>query len=76
MGFGVPIDIWFRNDLKDMAYDILLSKNSIDRGYFRPEEIRNLLDDHSQKKADNSYRIWALLILELWHLNFIDRRIV
>ncbi|MGA1864193.1 MAG: asparagine synthase (glutamine-hydrolyzing) [bacterium] len=73
MGFGVPLDIWFRTDLKDMAYDILLSRRSIDRGYFRQEEIQNLLDAHSQKKADNSYRIWALLILELWHLNFIDK---
>ncbi len=73
MGFGVPLDIWFRNDLKDMAYDILLSRRAIDRGYFNPEEIQNLLDAHSQKKADNSYRIWALLVLELWHLNFIDR---
>jgi asparagine synthase (glutamine-hydrolysing) len=73
MGFGVPLDIWFRKDLKDMAYDILLSSSAIERGYFRPEEIRNLLDSHSQQKADNSYRIWALLILELWHLYFIDR---
>ncbi len=73
MGFGVPLDIWFRGDLREMAYDILLSKKAIERGYFRMESIQNLLDSHCQKKADNSYRIWALLILELWHRQFINR---
>ncbi len=37
MGFGVPLDVWFRNDLKEMAYDVLLDQKSIERGYFRKE---------------------------------------
>lgn len=72
MGFGVPIDIWFRGALREMAYDTLLSKKAIWRGYFRPEGVKQLLDTHCQKKGDHSYRIWALLILELWHREFID----
>ena len=73
MGFGVPLDNWFRKELREMAYDILLSRRAIERGYFRPETIRHLLDTHCHRKADHSYRIWALLILEMWHLEFMDR---
>jgi asparagine synthase (glutamine-hydrolysing) len=72
MGFGVPLDVWFRNDLKEMAYDVLLDQKSIDRGYFRKEYLLKMLDDHVSKHYDHSYRIWALLFLELWHRMFID----
>lgn len=35
MGFGVPLDVWFRKDLKEMTYDILLDNRCIERGYFK-----------------------------------------
>jgi len=71
MGFGVPIDHWFRNELKDMAYDILLSSQAIERGFFRREYIEDMLDRH-QKGETWQYLIWNLLMLELWFLMFID----
>jgi asparagine synthase (glutamine-hydrolysing) len=72
MGFGVPIDHWLRHELRDMAYDTLLSPQAIGRGYFRPATIRRLLDEHVQRKAGWHHRLWTLLMLELWHLRFID----
>lgn len=74
MGFGVPIDHWFRNDLKDMAYDVLLSQRAIERGYFRKDYIQSLLDRH-QSGENWQYLIWNLLMLEMWHLMFIDHAI-
>jgi asparagine synthase (glutamine-hydrolysing) len=72
MGFGVPIDHWFRNELKEMAYDTLLGERAIGRGYFRKEYIEELLNRH-QAGETWQYLIWNLLMLELWHLMFIDR---
>ncbi|MFA6079240.1 MAG: asparagine synthase (glutamine-hydrolyzing) [Candidatus Omnitrophota bacterium] len=71
MGFGVPIDHWFRSELKGMVYDLLLSRKAIERGYFRKDYIEHILDSH-QKGANWHYHIWNLLMLELWHLMFID----
>jgi len=73
MGFGVPLHRWFRQELKQVAYDVLLDPRTIARGYFRPEEVRRLLDEHAGLQADHSYRIWALFWLELWHRMFVDR---
>jgi asparagine synthase (glutamine-hydrolysing) len=67
MGFGVPLDHWFRGELKGMAYDTLLSTKSLGRGYFRREAIERLLADHAGGRADHSARLWSLLMLELWH---------
>lgn len=73
MGFGVPLHRWLRQELKQPAHDILLDRRSIERGYFKPAAVRQLLDEHTGLRADHSYRIWALLLLELWHRMFIDR---
>jgi asparagine synthase (glutamine-hydrolysing) len=40
MGFGVPIDHWFRNELKEMAYDTFLSDRAVQRGYFKKEAVK------------------------------------
>jgi asparagine synthase (glutamine-hydrolysing) len=73
MGFGVPIDHWFRNELKEMAYDTLLSDRAVQRGYFRKEAVRSMLDAHVSGKWNWQYQIYNLLMLELWHRVFIDR---
>ncbi|MEW6614399.1 MAG: asparagine synthase (glutamine-hydrolyzing) [Thermodesulfobacteriota bacterium] len=73
MGFGVPIAKWFREDLKDFLSENLLSNTCLKRGYFKPERVRELVHSHIGGKEDYSYHLWTLLMLELWHREFIDR---
>jgi asparagine synthase (glutamine-hydrolysing) len=73
MGFGVPIEKWFRRELKDYVRDILLSQRSLQRGYFRREFIAELIQQHTAGKMNHGYRLWNLLNLEIWHRIFIDR---
>lgn len=73
MGFGVPLQRWFRNELRELAYSVLLDARTVSRGYFRSDQVRRLLDEHTNLQADHSYRLWALLWLELWHRIFIDK---
>lgn len=73
MGFGIPIDKWFRNELKGYSYEILMSERCINRGYFKKGSIRKFLDEHAAGKSNNGARIWSLLNLELWHRIFIDK---
>jgi asparagine synthase (glutamine-hydrolysing) len=73
MGFGVPVGRWFREDLKSLLRDTLLSAASQNRGYFKPEIVKRLVEDHIRGACDYSFQLWALLMLELWHLKFIDK---
>jgi asparagine synthase (glutamine-hydrolysing) len=66
MGFGVPLDSWFRGELRDFARQILLDPLALGRGYFRSEAVHSLWDEHQAGRANHSHRLWALLILELW----------
>lgn len=72
MGFGVPIDHWFRKELKEMAYDTLLGQRCIGRGYFEKVFIKRILDEHMSGRWNWQHHIWNLLMLELWHRQFID----
>jgi asparagine synthase (glutamine-hydrolysing) len=74
MGFGVPIDHWFRRELKELAYDLLLSRESVSRGYFHTAVVRRLLDEHVSGARAWHYQLWNLVMLELWHRTFIDHR--
>ena len=71
-GFSVPIEHWLRHELKDLAYDTLLSARATARGLFRAEAVRRLLDEHVSGQRLHHDRIWALLMLELWFAMWID----
>ncbi|HBO45325.1 MAG TPA: hypothetical protein DD670_15630 [Planctomycetaceae bacterium] len=74
MGFGVPLDAWFRGPLAGFSREILLDPLTCSRGFFRTESVEGLLDDHQAGRFDHSYRLWALLVFELWHRRWIDRQ--
>jgi asparagine synthase (glutamine-hydrolysing) len=66
MGFGVPLDRWFRNELKDELRAVLLDPVSLGRGLFREAAVRALVEEHISGAKDHAYRLWGLLMLELW----------
>ena len=72
MGFGVPLDHWFRNELRDMTRDLLLDQTARQRGLFRHEVVESLVDEHQRGDFDHAYRLWALLVLELWFREWVD----
>ena len=72
MGFGVPINHWFRGELKGFLREVLLSEKAQKRGLFKSEAVTQLVDAHLTGKRDNSPQLWTLLMLELWFQKFID----
>lgn len=72
MGFGVPLDHWFRGPLADLARQVLLDRRTLGRGLFRPEAVTALVESHVAGRADHSYRLWALLVLEMWQREWLD----
>ena len=72
MGFGVPIDHWFRNELRELLHDVLLSHKATERGLLRREVVRRLIEEHTTGVFDHAYRLWNLLCLELWQCMYLD----
>ena len=70
MGFPTPLEIMFRGELFDYAYDTLMSPQARGRGYFEPDAVRRLLVEHRSGVAANHRQIWQLMVLEEWHRRF------
>ncbi|MDT4898887.1 MAG: hypothetical protein QOH25_3964 [Acidobacteriota bacterium] len=72
MGFGVPIGHWFRGQMQPFLRETLLSEKALKRGFFKPEAITRLVEQHTSGKRDYAHQLWTLLMLELWFKRFID----
>ena len=72
MGFGVPLDHWFRAELREFAHEVLFDRRTRERGLFQPAAVTRLWDEHQKRRLDHSNRLWALLVLELWQRQWVD----
>ena len=71
-GFQMPLVEWMRNDVKDQFLRVLLDPRTLQRGYFKPDAVRSLVDEHMRGRRNRSGLLWRMLVLELWHRNFIE----
>jgi asparagine synthase (glutamine-hydrolysing) len=72
-GFGAPVRSWLNRDLRPTVDELLSPASLRARGLLDPSAVRRLIEDDRRGTADNSLRIWALLVLELWHREFVDQ---
>jgi len=71
-GFQLPLVDWMRSEMKDQFLRVLLEPRTLQRGYFKPDAVRALMDEHARGRRNRSGMLWRMLVLELWHRNFIE----
>jgi asparagine synthase (glutamine-hydrolysing) len=74
-GFSVPIDDWLKGDMGAFVRDALFDGRLAARGYFDMDRLAGLwrLQQHRRRwHADLGARLWAIVVLELWHRLYID----
>jgi asparagine synthase (glutamine-hydrolysing) len=65
-GFAMPMAAWLRGELEPLAREVLSPQNLRRQGFFRPNAIGRLIDDHVAGRADHYRKIWAVLIFSMW----------
>ena len=70
-GFGAPADYWLAEELREMVDDLLSERRLRERGLFRPESVRRLIEEQRSGREDWSLQIWQFLTLELWMQTFL-----
>src|SRR5246127_1840351 len=73
-GFQMPLVEWMRSEMKDQFLRVLLEPRTLQRGYFKPEAVRSLVDEHARGRRNRSGLLWRMLVLELWQRNFMECR--
>lgn len=67
-GFAVPLDVWFRRDLKDLAHQVILET---DDGILDRHFLRKIWDEHQKGYYDRSALLWATLMFRKWRQVFL-----
>jgi asparagine synthase (glutamine-hydrolysing) len=71
-GFGIPVAEWLKKKLNPLAHDLLSPDRVRRAGFFDPEYVTRLLNEHEQGLANHRKPLWTLLMFELWHESFIE----
>jgi asparagine synthase (glutamine-hydrolysing) len=76
-GFSIPIKNWLKNELKPLMMFSLSEKNVREKGFFDPQYVNRLVDEHVQGRENHSHRLWALMVFHIWHdLYMKDERMI
>jgi asparagine synthase (glutamine-hydrolysing) len=73
-GFQLPLVEWMRSETKAKFWGVLLESRTLQRGYFKPEAVRTVIDEHVRGRRNRSGMLWRMLVMELWHRNFMEAR--
>jgi asparagine synthase (glutamine-hydrolysing) len=65
-GFGVPLDAWFRHELRAFVRDTLLAPSAASRPYFRRIALEKIVGDHESGRANHGHRLWTLISFDRW----------
>jgi asparagine synthase (glutamine-hydrolysing) len=71
LGFPTPTRVWLRGEMYEWARDIFERSGAgelLDLRY-----ARQLLDEHRAGRADNSRKVWTVLVFCIWHAIFVER---
>ncbi|MDI1465016.1 asparagine synthase (glutamine-hydrolyzing) [Catellatospora sp. KI3] len=71
VGFATPARVWLRGDIGDWAHDLLSTSAASE--HLDLEYARTLLIAHQRSEADNSRKVWTVLMFCLWHATFIEQ---
>ncbi|MDD5673071.1 MAG: asparagine synthase-related protein, partial [Chitinivibrionales bacterium] len=72
MGFSISLAHWIREKLNGLLDEYLSESQIRARGYFRPEVIKQMRHAHAVGQIDYADALWGLLILEIWHREYMD----
>jgi len=65
-GFGVPLDAWFRGELREYVRDVLLAPTAASRAFLKVPAVAQLIESHQEGRANIGHRLWALVCFERW----------
>jgi len=66
-GFIEPADAWMRGPLPEFIVRALAADTVLDKGFFRPEEVRRLLEIHRAGKENHGHLLIGVASVHIWH---------
>ncbi len=72
-GFSIPAAAWLRGELEPFARETLSAATLERQGFFRPQPVARILDEHVAGREDRSRQLWGLLAFTLWYERHVEQ---
>ncbi|MGI6139297.1 MAG: asparagine synthase (glutamine-hydrolyzing) [Candidatus Hydrogenedentales bacterium] len=69
-GFNPPMGSWLNEGLRGLVDQFLAPEKLKRAGLFNPSYVQKMLEDHRNKKKDNTWHLWALIVFEQWRQRY------
>jgi asparagine synthase (glutamine-hydrolysing) len=69
-GFGAPVGVWLRNELRDLVQELLGERHLTAQGVFDADAVARLVRDHYAQRADYTDQLLALMVFQLWFRSY------
>ena len=66
-GFGAPVGVWLRNELRPMVAELLNESHLKAQGIFDPRCVARLVNDHYNQRSDYTDQLLSLIVFQLWY---------
>ena len=66
MGFGVPIDRWLREPLKEWGENLIHSDRLKSEGFFNQKRVQLLWKQHQSGRRNHAPTLWSILMFQSW----------
>ncbi|MFK8068878.1 MAG: asparagine synthase (glutamine-hydrolyzing) [Gammaproteobacteria bacterium] len=73
-GFSVPLEHWFRNELRELVESLLSPMSLRKHNYFNEEVINNAWKEHITGRVNQQYKIWNIVVFQLWYEDWAQAR--
>lgn len=72
MGFGIPLQDWFKADLKPIFMDALDPQKIREAGILDEKIIKSMKEGFLNNKFEQFERLWLILVFQLWYQRWMN----
>ncbi len=72
VGLEIPYSKWLKDELKDLLLTYLGPERVSETRLFRPEAVKEIVDEHIAGYRDNGRALWGLLNYMMWYEMYIS----
>lgn len=73
MGFGVPLDHWYHNEMKEELTDLLSERRLKKQQILNANYVTNILNEHFAGRINRKFEIWCLYVFEKWYEDYLTK---
>ncbi|MGB3399018.1 MAG: asparagine synthase-related protein, partial [Candidatus Deferrimicrobiaceae bacterium] len=75
MGFGVPLEIWFRNEWEGILREYLSPERIQKERFFLAGGVREMVEEHLSGRRNHFHRLWALVMFGMWRERYLPNAV-